>query len=100
MSEASSSVLKHQIKAEAHEDLDRAFCIQAELPPQAELRNAGIGGFMPYKAPVSILYTSLDGPPDLQVKALFPSFECKQMNCECLVLDSASNDASRMDAAS
>ena len=47
---------------------------QAELPPQGDLRNAGMGGFLPYKATATLLHSSMGGPPSLQVAS--PSWSC------------------------
>ncbi|KAK9866935.1 hypothetical protein WJX84_005659 [Apatococcus fuscideae] len=57
---------ERQLREILQAGIDTFVCLQAELPPQAELRNAGMGGFLPYKATASLLHSALGGPPDLQ----------------------------------
>jgi hypothetical protein len=42
-------------------------CLQAELPPQADLPVGGVGGFLPYRPTVTLMAAARSGPPSLEV---------------------------------
>ena len=42
-------------------------CLQAELPPQADLPVGGQGGFLPYRPTVTLMASARSGPPSLEV---------------------------------
>jgi alanine transaminase len=42
-------------------------CLQAELPPQANLPVGGVGGFLPYRPTVTLMASARSGPPSLEV---------------------------------
>jgi alanine transaminase len=43
------------------------ICLQAELPPQADLPVGGVGGFLPYRPTVTLMASARSGPPSLEV---------------------------------
>lgn len=42
-------------------------CLQAELPPQADVPVGGVGGFLPYRPTVTLMASARSGPPSLEV---------------------------------
>jgi len=42
-------------------------CLQAELPPQADLPVGGLNGFLPYRPTVTLMASARSGPPSLEV---------------------------------
>ncbi|KAI8474515.1 MAG: MAP kinase phosphatase 6 [Monoraphidium minutum] len=42
-------------------------CLQAEVPPQREMRIGGVDGFLPYKAVVELIAASQTPPPPMEV---------------------------------
>ncbi|KAK9857253.1 hypothetical protein WJX84_009979 [Apatococcus fuscideae] len=57
---------EQQLRQILQAGIDTFVCLQAKLPPQEDLRNAGVGGFLPYKATATLLSSSMGGPPSLQ----------------------------------
>lgn len=41
-------------------------CLQAEIPPQEEMRIGGVDGFVPYRAAATLLASALSPPPSIE----------------------------------
>lgn len=52
--------------------------MQAEVPPQAEMKMGGVNGFVPYASVATLLVSAMSGPPSMKVpsacRSCFPIF--------------------------
>jgi hypothetical protein len=55
-----------QIEAIMRQGISTFVCLQAELPPQEEMRLAGVDGFLSYKAAAQLCGAALSDPPTFE----------------------------------
>lgn len=66
--------------------------MQGEIPPQAEMRIGGVGGFIPYAATASLVASAMGAPPDMQVFTAPLLLICTHLR-PCLAIMHANDDA-------
>ena len=64
---SSRSVGEAQLDEIMRAGITRFVCLQAELPPQADMPVGGKDGFLPYRPTATLIAAALSGPPSLEV---------------------------------
>lgn len=64
---ASRELGEEQLKQILEAGITTFVSLQAELPPQEQMKLAGKNGFLPYKATADLIRSSLNGPPPMEI---------------------------------